>query len=109
MGWEVAANPISKRELHIQAAPIPFFGPISQNSGAFVHLFPQHNLSFCREDQMVGEKGGLEGGGRMEGSESRLGSSPDSLIREAVTASHAKACLSPSAPAVASQSLCHGM
>lgn len=45
----------------------------------------------------------------MEGSESRLGSSPDSLIREAVAASHAKACLSPSAPAVASQSLCHGM
>lgn len=67
MGWEVAANPISKRELHIQAAPIPFFGPISQNSGAFVHLFPQHNLSFCREDQMVGEKGGLEGGGGWRG------------------------------------------
>lgn len=89
----------------------PLFWPHFTKLWGFCSSIPSTQSVLLQRGPNGGRKGGPGGGGggRMEGSESRLGSSPDSLIREAVAASHAKACLSPSAPAVASQSLCHGM
>lgn len=86
----------------------PFLAPFRKTLG-LLFIYSLNTICPSAERTKWWEKRGAWRGGGMEGSESRLGSSPDSLIREAVAASHAKACLSPSAAAVASQSLCHGM